>query len=298
MFFASADINVTFNDAHIRKRLAAPRSKGSTSSSEATVLYLFTSGDSISGQVLVSATSGSPVKYTEIRCDLIGRLTVEGDSKDIVDFLSMSKLLDSAGTVSEVKAFDYCFGSVDLPYESYSGITATVRYFLRVTMKRPYAFSVVEEQEFWVQNVTDESEVNTGIKMEVGIEDCLHLEFEYNKSKYHLTDVIIGKIYFLLVKIKVRRMELSVIRRETTGCGLNWYNDSETVAKFEIMDGPPVKGESIPVRLFLGALPLTPTYLHVCDKFSTRNFLNLVLIDEDDRRYYKQQEIHLWRRHL
>lgn len=24
------------------------------------------------------------------------------------------------------------------------------------------------------------------IKMEVGIEDCLHIEFEYNKSKYHL----------------------------------------------------------------------------------------------------------------
>lgn len=36
--------------------------------------------------------------------------------------------------------------------------------------------------------------------MEVGIEDCLHIEFEYNKSKYHLKDVIVGKIYFLLVR--------------------------------------------------------------------------------------------------
>jgi hypothetical protein len=25
---------------------------------------------------------------------------------------------------------------------------------------------------------------NNSIKMEVGIEDCLHIEFEYNKSKY------------------------------------------------------------------------------------------------------------------
>jgi hypothetical protein len=24
------------------------------------------------------------------------------------------------------------------------------------------------------------------IKMEVGIEDCLHIEFEYDKQKYHL----------------------------------------------------------------------------------------------------------------
>ena len=31
----------------------------------------------------------------------------------------------------------------------------------------------------------------------------LHIEFEYNKSKYSLADVVIGKIYFLLVRIKV-----------------------------------------------------------------------------------------------
>ena len=35
--------------------------------------------------------------------------------------------------------------------------------------------------------------------MEVGIEDCLHIEFEYNKSKYHLNDAVLGKIFFLLV---------------------------------------------------------------------------------------------------
>ena len=30
--------------------------------------------------------------------------------------------------------------------------------------------------------------------MEVGIEDCLHIEFEYDKSAYHLQDVVIGKV--------------------------------------------------------------------------------------------------------
>jgi len=102
--------------------------------------------------------------------------------------------------------------------------------------------------------------------MEVGIEDCLHIDFEYNKSKYilnqykykiiitikyfflflffflffdfinfefffkmkyllllfynyryHLKDVIVGKIFFSLVRIKIKHMELSIIRRETTG---------------------------------------------------------------------------------
>lgn len=34
------------------------------------------------------------------------------------------------------------------------------------------------------------------------------------------------------------------------------------------------------------------------NKFTTRYYLNLVLIDEEDRRYFKQQEIVLWRKHL
>lgn len=37
-------------------------------------------------------------------------------------------------------------------------------------------------------------------QMEVGIEDCLHIEFEYDRARYHLKDCVVGKIYFLLVR--------------------------------------------------------------------------------------------------
>ncbi|KAJ1342080.1 hypothetical protein BSLG_003344 [Batrachochytrium salamandrivorans] len=55
-------------------------------------------------------------------------------------------------------------------------------------------------------------------------------------------------------------MELSIIRRESTGVAPNQYNESETITKFEIMDGAPVR----------------------------------VLIDEENRRYFKQQEMILF----
>lgn len=54
----------------------------------------------------------------------------------------------------------------------------------------------------------------------------------YNKSKYHLKDVIVGKIYFLLVRIKIKHMELAIIKRETTGSGPNMYHESENVTKY------------------------------------------------------------------
>jgi hypothetical protein len=151
--------------------------------------------------------------------------------------------------------------------------------------------------------------------------NCLHIEFEYGKSKYHLKDVVIGKIYFLLVRIKIKHMEIALLKRESTGSGANVYNESETLTKFEIMDGAPVRGESIPVRLFLGGFDLTPSYRNVESKFSLKYYLNLVLVDDEDRsvgfsfflsfsfdshpfpptlldtrRYFKQQEITLWRK--
>lgn len=62
------------------------------------------------------------------------------------------------------------------------------------------------------------------------------------------------------------------------------------------MDGAPVKGESIPIRVFLAGYDLTPTMRDINKKFSVRYFLNLVLMDTEDRRYFKQQEITLWRK--
>jgi vacuolar protein sorting-associated protein 26 len=108
--------------------------------------------------------------------------------------------------------------------------------------------NIVKELDFWVNNYQVEPDINNSIKMEVGIEDCLHIEFEYNRSKYvvlstgtlrshrhticqlltiadafadryHLKDVVIGKIYFLLVRIKVKHMEIALIKRESTGSG-------------------------------------------------------------------------------
>jgi len=91
---------------------------------------------------------------------------------------------------------------------------------VRLTVKRGLVSNITLEKDLWVHIFQNIPEINNSIKMEVGIEDCLHIEFEYNRSKYHLKDVIIGKIYFLLVRIKIKHMELAVIKRESTGSGI------------------------------------------------------------------------------
>lgn len=67
--------------------------------------------------------------------------------------------------------------------------------------------------------------------------------FVFPSDRYHLKDVIVGKIYFLLVRIKIKHMEIDIIKRETTGTGPSVYHENDTIAKYEIMDGAPVRGK-------------------------------------------------------
>jgi vacuolar protein sorting-associated protein 26 len=210
----------------------------------------------------------------------------------------------------------FLFRNMDKEHESYRGRNVSVRYFVKVLLERKFLPPINKEHDVWVQLLGQPPQQNEAIKMEVGIEDCLHIEFEYERRVYHMQDTILGKIHFLLVRIKIKHMELAVIRRETSGDGVavatgtnapppgettqNVFTETQTLVKYEIMDGAPVKGEVIPVKLSLRGIPadLTPTYAAVNNRFSVRYFLNLVLVDEEDRRYFKQQEIILWRREL
>ena len=45
--------------------------------------------------------------------------------------------------------------------------------------------------------------------------------------------------------------------------------------------------EVVPIRMYLKAFDLTPCLNKVGNKFSVKYFLNIVLIDNEDRRYFK-----------
>ncbi|CEG73226.1 Putative Vacuolar protein sorting-associated protein 26B [Rhizopus microsporus] len=286
----SLDIEVKFNNEEERKHLEVKVEKDRK---ESYPLYL--DGETVSGKININLRDGKKIEHNGIKVEFVGCIELYYDKGKSHEFLTLSQELAAPGELRQNAAFDFEFKNVEKQYECYNGINVKLRYFVRVTVSRRLA-DIVRERDIWVNSYRMPTEVNNSIKMEVGIEDCLHIEFEYNKSKYHLKDVIVGKIYFLLVRIKIKTMELSIIRRETTGAMPNVYNESETITKFEIMDGAPVRGETIPIRLFLGGFELTPTFRDVNKKFSTRYYLNLVLIDEENRRYFKQQEITLFRR--
>ncbi|XP_034256010.1 vacuolar protein sorting-associated protein 26B-like isoform X2 [Thrips palmi] len=290
-FGQSADIDLVLDGYENRKSADIKTEEGKK---ERHLLYY--DGETVSGKVNVSLKKpGSKLEHQGIKIEFIGQIDLFYDRGNHHEFTSLVKDLARPGELMQNTSYNFEFANVEKPFESYTGSNVRLRYFLRVTIVRRIS-DIVKEVDIVVHTLSSYPDANNSIKMEVGIEDCLHIEFEYNKSKYHLKDVIVGKIYFLLVRIKIKHMEIAIIKRETTGSGPNSYLENETIAKYEIMDGAPVKGESIPIRVFLAGYDLTPTMRDINKKFSVRYYLNLVLMDDEDRRYFKQQEITLWRK--
>jgi len=113
----------------------------------------------------------------------------------------------------------------------------------------------IEDQEFGVINPVDISTLKpwVPIKYEVGIEDWLHLIFEFERTKYHSKDFVTGTVTFKKVSIRLKSMELQIIKKETIGAGnkkckelgITAVAENDVITKFEIMDGGPIKSNNI-----------------------------------------------------
>lgn len=289
-FGKSAEVSIVLKDIDNRKRISHRISDRKRED-----LLLYYDGETIAGHVQVDL-KGAKFEHKGIRVEVIGQIELFNDRSNTHDFLFTVKHLTGPDTLLSSRNYEFEFLNIEKPYESYTGTNVRLRYCIRATVMRGMTTpNIVKENEFLVHMLSHYPNVANPLKMEVGIEDSLHIEFEYNKARYHLDEAIIGKISFILVRVKIKYMEVDIIRREQTGNGPSTYTETDSIGKYEIMDGGPIKGEVIPIR-FLKAFQAQPTMKEVAKKFSVRYYLNLVLVDEEDRRYFKQQEITLWRK--
>ena len=244
-------------------------------------------------------------------------MTTLTDKEDRFDFTQEEKKLEP-DSIGQPVTIDFNF-TCKKPYESYRGINAKVSYVLRVTIGGQMK-NVTEKEEIWVAKVDTEKadayalanpskqgperhyyrEGEFGpnsVSMEVGVDNVLHIEFKYDKRVFHLHDRVLGMVTFKVMDLDLQYGEVGIVRKEYIGSGRPTDAvETETLQKFEIMDGTPIVGEVVPIRLYLDSIPrLTPTYPTVHNLFRVIYFINLVLVTGEGKRYFKQQEVTLFR---
>jgi Vacuolar protein sorting-associated protein 26 len=110
--------------------------------------------------------------------------------------MNITKDLEPPGSLTDNISYDFGFIRVDLPYETFAGISFRTRYFINVVINRNYG-KIVKEEDFLVHNpAPTEPEINPPIYLDIGLVDQMHLDVSLDKSKFHLKDVIQGTFCF------------------------------------------------------------------------------------------------------
>ena len=251
--------------------------------------------ENIEGKILIF-TNNNQINHNGIKIQIIGLIENKEKSNSSSQFILLSKeLCHPSKLINEINTFEYSFSNVEKNYESYRGINYNVKYIIKVIIEIKFR-PLIWEREFGVVRPYKKEALeilNDPIEMNIGIEDSLNLTFILDRTKYSTKDVITGRIIFQKVSLKLKLMALEIIKKETD---INTQNSNNlTLCRFEIMDGSPIKKEIIPIRFFLSPYELTPTYKNINNIFSVKYYINLVIFDIKDKRYYKQHEIILYR---
>lgn len=257
---------------------------------------LYAQNETVSGSVILRPRDGRRVEHNGVKVRFVGAIEQLHKEKviDSNDFMSWTHELSGPDELRNAETLNFEFKNVEKQYESYQGMKIRLRYYVQVTVYTRSS-ECTQDRDLWVYHYTPVPTNQHVVTLDIGIENCLHIEFEYAKSHFSLTDTIVGRIFFLVVRLKLKTMEISLIRKETSGIGSNTVNESEVIVRYETMDGTPVRGEQIPIRMHLSGYDLVPTMKDINKKFSVRTYLSLVLIDESGRRYFKQSELFLYR---
>jgi len=262
---------------------------------------VYRNNDTVAGFAdIILAESVKEVAYESIHCYLIGQVLCPQLGKDVVVMSRHIALAPEPGVLRQSIRCDFEFRNSLLEQESFYGTVVEFRYFIKIEFTRSgfLGSKLSVEEDIYVRNPTLPLEKRL-LKLEVGVEDALQLQFTYESATVHCTSRLKGYVDFKMNHIKIRQMQLQILRRELV---MTSRINSEpalvstsTLGKFQIMDGDPVPGERIPIVIYLGAMPqLTPTLN--TKQFSVSYYLNLVLVDVDGRRYFKSAEVTLWRK--
>jgi vacuolar protein sorting-associated protein 26 len=159
------------------------------------VIIAIQNGEDIKGKVIINLNKGGKrVDHLGIRVELLGTIeNVMEKGQSAYQFLSLVKDLEPPGSLTDNISYDFGFSRVEMPYETFAGISHRTRYLISVVINRNYG-KVTQEEDFLVHNPIPSEliEENIPISMNIGLTGHLQLEVHFDHSKYHLKDIITG----------------------------------------------------------------------------------------------------------
>ena len=273
----------------------------------------FYGSEPIKGSIQIILNNSQKLNHSGIKIELIGEVDVHINDSEAEDsmnsnnqfnrFLSLTNNISSHGTLNkEINIFNFDFKSIEKPYDSYRGKKFSIKYILLVTINIGLS-SIKKEKEICIFNCDKNLKKinqlfvndNNKIKVEIGVENLLHVCFELDRKNFHLKDVITGKVSFKKINLELENMSLKIIKIESL---FGKEGEIEPLGIYEIMDGSPSSTEDIIYfKMYLkGYNNLSQTIKNeMNNNINVSYFISLEICDSENRNFFKKIEINLFR---
>ena len=238
---------------------------------------VFVHGDFIKGKLSIKIKDGTQVQHKGVSITIYGRY--DGEMSPSFDpFFTKTLQILPAAKLSQSINTTFNFDRVTLPLTSYYGTGVDVIYYVECKVDRGIQSAVCRKGFYYVRPTDFEK---TPLVKGIGITNVLHMDVLLDSTTVDPRVGFIGSLYFELFKLRIVSVSFEIIRRENYTLGTK----DEVLTDFELLDGAPVKGTLVPIRLFTGNLKLWPPPKD--EKLKIEYFIKVHAIDETGAVYVK-----------
>lgn len=275
----------------------------------------YAEGDVISGDVIVTSTSNSPIQHSGIYLYLDGMVNINLSTKNVgvfeafynsakpIQLMNYSLEISKAGKFPSNRAeipFEIPLrtkASTKYLYETYHGVFINIQYFIRVEMKRSFLAKDISKQieinmitradsdlaekalvkpvEF---KITPETLKNVSDKSKI---PNFMLTGRIDSNQCCINKPLSGHLIINECQAIIKSIEIQLLRVETCGCAEGYSVDMTEIQNVQIGDGDVLRGVAIPIYMIFPRLFTCPTLCTT--NFKIEFEINLVVIFNDGK---------------
>lgn len=260
-----------------------------------TNLPILTANDKVTGHLDVTPPPGKAVSHKGIILQVIGEFR-RTDGEVINRFYTKKQELVPAGELRTPISNDFTFDNVNFSTGTFFGSAINVVWSVQLVVVHTLV-DFKQETQFTVV-LFDKRPASTEVQPihnEVGIKNVLHIEFVFPSPKIDCTDAMVGSVYFILIKLRIIHMALTLYRVENYSSDDVFIKKKTELKTIEIMDGAPVRGDSIPIRFYIGEAGIWPFTPFKGSHLKVEHYVRAHLTDENGKKYFKRLKVEFGR---
>ena len=245
--------------------------------------FICVRGDDITGSITLASKSGRVVMHNGLTVSIIGQIRVKSDD-GLNEFFRVSERVLADGSVTSSQRTEFTISTSTCPAPSFYGTSYDCRYIVTATCGSESA--TVPVYVLFVDPVPGPQVPH--LSMEIGITNLLRVAFTLQSPTLDVASCLIGLVEFTEVRIRIVKMMFQVLRVEEYRDGLIGGRTQGVIAQYELVDGVPVRGQRIPVRIFFPGIKLWPFVSGGNTKLAVGYSLRFLMLDDDGKKYYKE----------